>query len=145
MSEQFLVSIDWRKIRERSDMATVLVVEDELNVRKLVAVNLIGRGYTVLEAVNVPQALEHLHSITPDLMVLDIKLPEISGWDLLAQIAADPNMTVRFPVLVMTASITEAQVDRDRYPDIADVLIKPFSAARLMTAIERALRSYPIR
>jgi DNA-binding NtrC family response regulator len=54
-------------------------------------------------------------------------------------------MTVRFPVLVMTASITEAQVDRDRYPDIADVLIKPFSAARLMTAIERALRSYPIR
>ncbi len=74
-------------------------------------------------------------------MILDIKLPEMNGWDLLKQIAADPNMTVRFPVLVMTASIMEAQIDRDRYPYIVDILIKPFSSIRLMTAIERAL--YP--
>ena len=55
-------------------------------------------------------------------------------------------MTVKFPVLVMTASIMDAQVDRDRYPNVVDVLIKPFSATRLMTAIERALRhaDYPV-
>ncbi len=145
MNGEFLISIDQRKTRERSNMATVLVVEDEPNVRKLVAVNLISRGYTVLEATNVPQALDHLHTIMPDLMVLDIKLPEMTGWDLLNQLAADPTLTVNFPVLVMTASIMEAQVDRDRYPNIVDVLIKPFSATRLMAAIERALRSSPIR
>jgi CheY-like chemotaxis protein len=145
MNGEFLSAIDRRKIRERNDMATVLVVEDEPNVRKLVAVNLISRGYTVLEAVNALQALEHLRVTTPDLVVLDIKLPEMTGWDLLNQLAADPTMTVKFPVLVMTASILEAQVDRDRYPHIVDVLIKPFSATRLMTAIERALRSSPIR
>ena len=120
-------------------MITVLVVEDEPNVRKLVVVNLISRGYAVLEATNVPQALEHLNTATPDLMILDIKLPEMTGWDLLSQLAADPNMTGKFPVLVMTASITEAQVDRDRYSNVVDVLIKPFSTTRLMTAIERAL------
>ena len=94
-----------------------------------------------------PQALDQLHAATPDLMILDIKLPEVTGWDLLTQIAADPNMTVKFPVLVMTASIMDAQVDRDRYPNIVDVLIKPFSTTRLMTAIERALRTtrYPVR
>ena len=120
-------------------MITVLVVEDEPNVRKLVIVNLISRGYTVLEATNVPQALDQLNTATPDLMILDIKLPEMTGWDLLAQLAADPNMTGKFPVLVMTASIIEAQVDRHRYSNVVDVLIKPFSATRLMTAIERAL------
>jgi CheY-like chemotaxis protein len=120
-------------------MITVLVVEDEPNVRKLVMVNLISRGYAVLEAANVPQALDHLNAATPDLMILDIKLPEITGWDLLTQISADPNMTGKFPVLVMTASINEAQVDRDRYSNVVDVLIKPFSTTRLMTAIARAL------
>ncbi len=124
---------------ERNDLITVLVVEDESNVRKLVVVNLISRGYAVREATDVPQALEQLKTAIPDLMILDIKLPERSGWDLLTQIAADPNITGKFPVLVMTASITEAQVDRDRYANVVDVLIKPFSATRLMTAIERAL------
>jgi two-component system KDP operon response regulator KdpE len=140
MSEQLLISIGRWKRMEPSDVTTVLVIEDEPNVRKLVTVNLISRGYTVLEATNVPQALDLLCTATPDLMILDIKLPEMTGWDLLVQIAADPNMAVKFPVLVMTASIMEAQVDRDRYPNVSDVLIKPFSATRLMTAIERALQ-----
>ena len=130
---------------ERNDMITVLVVEDEPNVRKLVVVNLISRGYAVLEATNVPQALDHLNTATPDIMILDIKLPEMTGWDLLTQIAADSNIAGKFHVLVMTASIMEAQVDRDRYSNVVDVLIKPFSATRLMTAIERALHQLATR
>ncbi len=126
-------------------MATVLVVEDEPNIRKLVTVNLISRGYTVLEATTVPQALDQLRAVMPDLMILDIKLPEMTGWDLLTQMATDPTVTMKFPVLAMTASIMEAQVDRDRYPNIVDVLIKPFSTTRLMTAIERALRTASTR
>ncbi len=121
-------------------MATVLIVEDEANVRKLVAVNLISRGYTVLEAMDVQHAFEHLHNSTPDLMVLDIKLPDLTGWEFLAQIANDPSPGLKFPVLVMTASITEAQVDHDHYPQVTEILIKPFSVNRLMTAVERALR-----
>jgi CheY-like chemotaxis protein len=145
MSGQVQFSSDLLSITERSDMTTVLVVEDEPNIRKLVSVNLIGRGYLVLEATNVPQALDQLRNATPDLMILDIKLPEMTGWDLLTQIAADPSLTAKFPVLVMTASIMEAQVDRDRYPHVVDVLIKPFSTTRLLAAIERALRSAATR
>ena len=121
-------------------MATVLVVEDEPNIRKLVTVNLVSRGYTVQEASTVPEALDHLRVVLPDLMILDIKLPEMTGWDLLTQINADPDLRIEFPVLAMTASILDAQIDRSRYPNIVDVLIKPFSTTRLMTAIERALR-----
>lgn len=122
-------------------MITVLVVEDESNIRKLVSVNLTSRGYLVLEATNVPQALNQLRNMTPDLMILDIKLPDMTGWDLLAQIATDPRLTVKFPVLVMTASIMDAQIDHNRHPHIVDVLIKPFSTTRLLAAVDRALRS----
>jgi CheY-like chemotaxis protein len=122
-------------------MSTVLVVEDELNVRKLVAVNLSSRGYVVLEASDVRQALEQLRSATPDLMVLDIKLPDLTGWDLLATITTGAAQPARFPVVVMTASMMDAQIDLDQYPLVVEVLVKPFSAAKLVAAVERALRT----
>jgi CheY-like chemotaxis protein len=126
-------------------MSTVLVVEDEANVRKQVSVNLISRGYAVLEAKDAQQALAHLRHTSPDLMVLDIKLPDLTGWELLAKIASDPAINLTSPVLVMTASIMDAYVDRDKYPNVVEVLIKPFSATKLVMAVERALRTPIIR
>ncbi|HET7375508.1 MAG TPA: response regulator [Anaerolineae bacterium] len=121
-------------------MSNILVVEDEANVRKLVAVNLISRGYRVYEAQDVQQALGWLHAQPLDLIVLDIKLPDLTGWDLLAKIDADAALEFSGPVLVMTASIMDAQADLDRYPLVVEVLVKPFSAAKLVAATERALQ-----
>lgn len=120
-------------------MANILVVEDEPNVRKLVTVNLISRGYAVDEAKDVRQAVERLQTQPFDLIVLDIKLPDLTGWDLLARIATDPAIEFSGRVLVMTASVMDAQIDLDRYPTVVEVLVKPFSAAKLVAAIERAL------
>ena len=120
-------------------MSNILVVEDEANVRKLVTVNLISRGYTVYEAKDVQQAVERLQTQPFDLIVLDIKLPDLTGWDLLARIATDAAIEFSGPVLVMTASVMDAQIDLDRYPMVVEVLVKPFSAAKLVAAIERAL------
>jgi CheY-like chemotaxis protein len=128
---------------EQTRLITVLIVEDEANVRKLFSVNLTSRGYAVVEAQTVSQALTHLHNITPDLMVLDIRLPDSTGWNLLARMLTDPAINFQFPVVVTTASVTEAQIDRTQYPQVVDVLIKPFSATRLMNVVERALRSTP--
>ncbi len=123
-------------------MPTVLVVEDEANVRKLVVVNLVSRGYTVLEAKDVQQALTRLRAAVPDLMVLDVKLPDSTGWDLLKTMADEPAINLGFPVLVMTASVMDAYLDRDKFPNVVEVLIKPFSATRLVAAVEHALRSH---
>ena len=122
-------------------MLTVLVVEDEANVRKLVVVNLASRGYAVLEARDARQALERLRQTRPDLMVLDIKMPDLTGWELLALMASDAAMSLSFPVLVMTASLMDAHAERDKYPNVVGVLIKPFSATQLLDAVERALRT----
>jgi CheY-like chemotaxis protein len=120
-------------------MSSILVVEDETNVRKLVTVNLISRGYTVYEVKDVQQAVEQLQTQQFDLIVLDIKLPDATGWDLLAKIATDPGIEFNGRVLVMTASVMDAQIDLERYPMVVEVLVKPFSAAKLVAAIEHAL------
>lgn len=120
-------------------MENVLVVDDEANIRKLVSVNLLSRGYQVSEAKSATEALAQLHSRLPSLMVLDIKLPDFTGWELLKQINHDPSIQSTFPVLIMTASITEATVDVETFPSVIDVLIKPFSTVKLVSAVERAL------
>jgi len=120
-------------------MSNILVVEDEANVRKLVTVNLTSRGYTVYEAKDVHQAVEWLQTQPFDLIVLDIKLPDLTGWDLLARIATDTAIEFRGRVLVMTASVMDAQIDLERYPTVVEVLVKPFSAAKLVAAIDHAL------
>ncbi len=122
-------------------MSRILVVEDEVNVRKLVAVNLISRGYTVFEAKDGQQAWEELHIRPFDLVVLDIKLPDFTGWDLLTKLAADSANKFNSPVLVMTASLMDAHIDLEQFPRVVEVLIKPFSVAKLITSVERALRT----
>jgi DNA-binding response OmpR family regulator len=120
-------------------MQTILVVEDEANVRKLVTVNLATRGYRILEAKNGEQALAHLHQQKPALMVLDIKLPDLTGWDILNQMNSDSSLNVGFPVLVMTASLVDAHADLDQYPSVVEILIKPFKTDKLIAAVHNAL------
>ncbi len=120
-------------------MAIILLVEDEPNVRKLVAVNLVQRGYQVLEAENGQQALKHLNDQKPALMVLDIKLPDITGWDILDRITTAPSLFTNLPVLVMTASPVDHNIVVNQYPCVVEILVKPFNTVKLLTAVQRAL------
>lgn len=120
-------------------MATILLVEDEPNIRKVVAVNLVQRGHQVLEAKNGKQALEHLNVQKPALMVLDIKLPDIPGWDILDRITTTPSLFTNLPVLVMTASPVDHNIVVNQYPCVVEILVKPFNTAKLLTAVQHAL------
>ncbi len=131
------------KVTQHPGRATILVVDDEANIRKLVTVNLSSRGYQVIEADTAAQALAILGRQTPILMVLDIKLPDLTGWELLSQIMESPDIDSRFPVLVMTASIMDAHLDLAKYPAVSKVLVKPFSMGAFMAAVEGSL--HPVR
>jgi CheY-like chemotaxis protein len=122
-------------------MPIILIVEDEANVRKLVTINLVIRGYEVAETANGEQALASLHEHSPALMVLDIKLPDISGWDILRRINTDPTLEPDFPVLVMTASLVDSSIQLEHFPSVVGILVKPFRTDRLISAVRTALET----
>ncbi len=119
---------------------TILVVDDEANIRKLAAVNLASRGYRVVEAASGAEALAFLEKESPVLIILDIKLPDFTGWELLDLLKKKLHLKNRVPVLVMTASIMDAQIDLVNYPTVSRILIKPFSMLTFISAVEHSLR-----
>lgn len=120
-------------------METILVVDDEADILKLISENLLVRGYQVTKAKNANDALGKLQAESPSLLVLDIKLPDLTGWQLLERLENDPTVTYRFPVLIMTASISDANMDMRKFPQVAEILVKPFSIPNFVAAVKRSI------
>ncbi len=120
-------------------MENVLVVDDEADILKLISENLLVRGYQVSEAKTANDALDQISGNRPSLMVLDIKLPDLTGWELLEMMERDPDIPNDFPVLIMTASITDSNMDLRNYPNVVEILIKPFSIPHLVSAVKRSI------
>lgn len=139
-------------------MARILIVEDELALRRIITLNLVRRGYTVAEADSVVTADEACAaSAEPfDVILLDINLPDQTGWDVLRNLQecgptasassapTDPLRTVyrsRPQVIVMTA-VRPQQSRLDEFHPAA-VLLKPFPIGALLQLIERVLEPTP--
>jgi chemosensory pili system protein ChpA (sensor histidine kinase/response regulator) len=123
---------------EQPFMTTVLVVEDELNIRKFVSANLKARGFQVMEAPDAETGWVTLQTTVPDLMVLDIKLPGMDGWQLLELVITDTRLQ-DVPVVVMTAHVMDSEARQVRFPNVSEVIFKPVSAAQLVGAVNKAL------
>ena len=106
---------------------SVLVCDDEPNLRELIRVSL-GPGYTVHEAVDGEEALELARSLQPELVILDLMMPRLNGFDVLAELKADPALR-RTRILVVTAQPTSEQEARAMGAD--GVVVKPFSPEEL--------------
>jgi len=80
----------------------ILLVDDERDLVFYTKLFLEEQGYEVLEAYDGKQALEMLETVRPDLIILDVTMPRMTGWDVLREIQADPEK-VDIPVLMLTA------------------------------------------
>jgi CheY-like chemotaxis protein len=120
-------------------MATVLVVDDMLNIRKFISLNLANSGHVVLEAENAEQALTILSEREPSVIVLDLALPEMDGWQFLSAITERYPNVAAIPVILVTATVVEDGYKQDRYTNIVDVILKPFDVQVLTAAIDRAV------
>jgi two-component system alkaline phosphatase synthesis response regulator PhoP/two-component system response regulator VicR len=121
-------------------MPRVLVVDDEINIVRLIQVNLERQGYQVETANNGAQALAKIKESRPDLLVSDVMMPEMDGFELLANVRRDP-MLMDLPVIMLTAKAQDKDV-MEGYKTGADMyLTKPFNPAELIAFAKRILSS----
>lgn len=119
-------------------MARVLVVDDEPDVLLLCRLNLEQHGHEVLEALNGKAALEIARERLPDVVVLDLMLPGIDGYDVLETLRAHPD-TAAVRVLVLTAKSLRADRERSRDLGAAAFMTKPFLPDELVETVHRVL------
>ena len=116
----------------------ILVVDDEPEAVELVEFNLKQAGYTVTTAADGAEALKKARSQSPDLIVLDVMLPEMDGFEICKTLRLDPA-TARLPILMLTAKA--AEIDRVLGLELGaeDYLTKPFSPRELLLRIKKIL------
>ncbi len=122
-----------------SSTTQVLVVEDERDIAALVAYHLTREGYSVRTVGTGSAALEAVAHERPDLVVLDLMLPEWSGYDVLQELRRKPDMA-DVPVVVLTARREEADRIKGLELGADDYVTKPFSPQELVLRIGAVLR-----
>ncbi len=120
--------------------ARILVVEDDSLIREVLEMALLGEGYVVDTAGDGISAVEYLSTETPDLVVLDLALPLIDGFQV-CQVIRRQSATASVPVLVVSA-LASATAIRAAYRAGADVYLdKPFDLTEFLANVESLLRS----
>jgi len=118
---------------------TILVVEDDENIQQLVGYNLAKAGFHVLYADNGEQALNVIKRERPELIVLDLMLPGLSGFEICKLVRKDPK-TKNLPIVMLTAKSEENDMAAGLDLGADDYITKPFSPKILISRIKAALR-----
>jgi DNA-binding response OmpR family regulator len=121
--------------------ASVLVVDDDVDVRSLVSELLTRAGYAVSQAPNGREALRLLYDQRPDLIVLDVSMPELDGWATLERIRELSDV----PVVMLSALDAELEKVRAFRGGADDYVTKPFGRQELLARVETVLRRAPAR
>ncbi|MED1443207.1 response regulator transcription factor [Aeribacillus composti] len=123
-------------------MAKILIVDDDPHIRKLIRVILSDEGFTILETEDGKDALSLLDSEKVDLIILDIMMPNMDGWDLCENIRTYYSDSL--PILMLTAKGETAQKVKGFNLGADDYLVKPFHPAELLARIKALLKRYQI-
>jgi len=118
---------------------TILIVEDEEDILELVQYNLKRDGYTVLTAMSGEEALRIVLNKRPDLIVLDLMLPEIDGLEVCKRLKGNPDLE-RIPVIMLTAKGEESDIVAGLEIGADDYIAKPFSPRVLLARVRAVIR-----
>jgi DNA-binding response OmpR family regulator len=122
-----------------SETTRILVADNDEDILTLVAFRLERQGYEVLVARDGAEALERARQELPDLCVLDVMMPKLTGYDVTRELRADPR-TQDVPVILLTARVQEADVRSGFEAGADDYVRKPFSPQELRERVAAALK-----
>jgi len=118
----------------------IMIVDDEPDVVDLVKLVLKSEGYDVITAYSGREALEKIGKDVPDLILLDIMMPQMDGWEVYQRIRADPQ-TSKVPVAMLTAK--SQSIDKMiglHVVQVDDYITKPFGRAELLERVKKILK-----
>ena len=120
----------------------ILVVEDDLDLVELLRFNLANAGFSVVVAVDGAEALKKARSILPDLILLDLMLPELDGFAV-CEILRRDSATTGIPIIILTAMSSQLARVAGIAAGANDYMTKPFSPKHLLGRIETFLSLVP--
>jgi CheY-like chemotaxis protein len=128
------------RCRAELPMTMILLVEDAQEITDVVATLLTDEGYEVAACERAEEALSRIAVALPDLLILDGRLPGMSGWQCL-DLLRGAELSVRLPVVMLTAAIHELQSFARPPDDCTAYLAKPFDVDELLDAIQSILQT----
>jgi CheY-like chemotaxis protein len=116
-----------------------MAVDDDPVIRGLLEVNLEMEGHEVVTAVDGQDALDKVRAQAPDLILLDVMMPNVDGWQVAAALKGDPQFK-DIPVVFLSARAMEADVRKGTELGVESYVTKPFDPIDLMELVNRLLR-----
>ena len=122
-------------------MAKILIAEDERDIRDLVAFTLRFAGHEVFAASNGQEALEMAPQVTPDLILMDVRMPRMTGYEACKAMKANADLK-DIPVVFLTARGQETEVQQGLDAGAEEYLLKPFAPDHLTSRIKAILAKF---
>jgi len=119
-------------------MPTVLIADDEKNIVQLARMYLQAEGFSVDTASNGREALDKVRQVKPDLLVLDLMMPEVDGWEVCRRLRKESDV----PIIMLTARSDDVDKIVGLELGADDYMTKPFNARELVARIKAVLRRY---
>jgi DNA-binding response OmpR family regulator len=122
-------------------MAKILIAEDERDIRDLITFTLGFAGYDVIAAANGEEALNLARQEIPDLILMDVRMPRMTGYEACAAMKADAKMK-DIPVIFLSAKGQDAEIQTGLQAGAVEYLLKPFAPDQLTARIQAVLAKY---
>ncbi len=119
-------------------MAKILIAEDERDIRDLIAFTLQFAGHEVITTSNGEEALQTVRAQKPQLVLLDVRMPKMTGYEVCKELKADPA-TQSIPVVFLSAKGQESEIRNGLEAGAEQYLLKPFSPDQLIEQVNKIL------
>jgi DNA-binding response OmpR family regulator len=120
-------------------MAKILVAEDERDIRELIGFALRFANFDVVLAENGKQAIEKVSLERPDLILMDVRMPKMSGYEACRRLKKDPA-TSEIPIVFLSAKGQESEIEQGLDSGAMEYIVKPFGPAELAEQVKDILR-----
>ncbi len=119
-------------------MAKILIAEDERDIRELVNFSLQFGGFTVVQAANGAEAVEQAQKEMPDLILMDVRMPKMTGYEACRQMKTMPTLR-DIPVVFLSAKGQESEIQTGLESGAEEYILKPFAPDELVKQVQAVL------